>query len=104
MKTPGISPGVISMRSLASRSLCRGPIAGRALRRHLAIDELRDLRGHLGLECGRLISGELVVGDRLVDPRVCSRRERLHETVAALAFVVRDVPEALAAPHRGPQV
>src|SRR5437762_11794178 len=98
MKTPGISPGVISMRAPALRSLRR--CSGRALRGRLAVDERRDLGGHLGLQGRGLISRELVIRDRFVDPRVPRRRERGDEAVATLAFVVRDIAKALAPPHR----
>src|SRR5438876_1458671 len=100
-KTPGISPGAISMRGLTLWGLRRRPRAGRALHRRLAVDERRDLRGHLRLEGRGLLRGELVVSDRFVDPCVRGGRECLHETVAALALVFRDVAEALAAPYRG---
>src|SRR5439155_24794022 len=97
MKTPGIWPGVISMRASALRSLRR--CSGRALRGRLAVDERRDLGGDLGLQGRGLISRELIIRDRFVDPRVRRRRERGDEAVATLAFVVRGVAKALAAPH-----
>src|SRR6267378_6373949 len=81
-------------------SFCRRPV-GRGLRRRFAIDEGGDLRGDLRLERRGLIRSQLVARDRFVDVRVGGRRQRGHETVAALAFVVSDIAEALSAPHRG---
>src|SRR5207237_406273 len=87
-------------------SLWRGRVRNRRLRtayRHLPINEGGDLRGDLALQRVRLIRGELVLRQGLIDPRVRRGRQRGDEAVAALIRgVVGDVAKTLARRHLGP--